>query len=164
MGITYVNSANNIDTGTGSNLGNDPFQGASDQVKDHSWGLETAIALGPQVTLGGRLGLMDATARDLVDTPSATLWTWSILLGFTDIGSDDSLLGVVIGQPPKLTRNALGRQFVDPATSLHLEMFYRWQANEFLSLTPGVIVVTNPDHDTSNSDLAVVTLRTVFRF
>ncbi|MGL5878272.1 MAG: carbohydrate porin, partial [Xenococcaceae cyanobacterium] len=52
----------------------------------------------------------------------------------------------------------------DDATSLHFEVFYRFKVNDNISITPGVVVVTNPGHIEDNDTLYVGTIRTTFRF
>jgi hypothetical protein len=52
----------------------------------------------------------------------------------------------------------------DPATSMHYEMFYRFQVTDRISITPGVFVVTNPGGIAGNNAVWIGTIRTTFRF
>lgn len=52
----------------------------------------------------------------------------------------------------------------DPATSMHYEMFYRFQVTDKISITPGFFVVTNPGHIAGNNAVWIGTIRTTFRF
>ncbi|TAE54971.1 MAG: porin, partial [Oscillatoriales cyanobacterium] len=52
----------------------------------------------------------------------------------------------------------------DRDTSYHLEGFYRFQVNDFISVTPGVYVILNPEHNKQNDDIWVGVLRTTFSF
>ena len=52
----------------------------------------------------------------------------------------------------------------DPATSMHYEMFYRFQITDRISITPGFFVVTNPGHIAGNNAVWVGSIRTTFRF
>jgi hypothetical protein len=42
---------------------------------------------------------------------------------------------------------------------LHIEAFYRYQFNDRISLTPGLIWLTAPNQDNDNPDAVIVTLR-----
>jgi hypothetical protein len=47
---------------------------------------------------------------------------------------------------------------------MHYEVFYRYQVNKNISITPGFFFVTNPDHAAGANTIFVGTIRTVFRF
>jgi hypothetical protein len=68
-----------------------------------------------------------AYAQDLPSNPKANIVTWAIMLVVTNLGQEDSLLGFVLRQPPKVIKNNLGKDFEDPDTAYHLEAFYLWQ-------------------------------------
>ena len=72
------------------------------------------------------------------------------------------MAGFVFGQPPRVVQNQFGLE--DPDTSLHFEGFYRFQVNKHLAITPGVVVITNPEHNGQNDTIVVGTVRTVFSF
>lgn len=163
LGLTYLRSYNNLDTGTGSELANDPFDDESVNITTNSYGIEASIEL-TGFTIGGWVGLTKAKAQDISDKPEATIFNYAVTLAFPDIGKEDSLAGVVIGQPPKVTSNDFGTEYTDKDTSLHLEFFYRFQATENIAITPGLLVVTNPEHNENNDTTYVGTIRTTFRF
>jgi hypothetical protein len=52
----------------------------------------------------------------------------------------------------------------DKATSMHYEVFYRFKASDYLDITPGFFVVTNPGHIEGNNTIFIGTIRTTFRF
>lgn len=71
-----------------------------------------------------------------------------------------------MGMEPKLTElfdNLNGGQ-TDEDTSLHIHAFYRYQLTDNIQITPGVIWLTAPNHDTENDDIVIGVVRTVFRF
>lgn len=162
--LTYIHSYNNLGTGTGSELTADPFNDEADAVIADSFGAEAAWQLSPNITLGGRVGLIHAYAEDLPDTPDADIWTWAILLALTELGQEDSFAGLVIGQPPKVVSNSFGSEFEDDDTSLHLEAFYYFQITDNLAITPGLFVITSPEHNNDNDPLYIGTIRTTFTF
>ena len=86
-------------------------------------------------------------------------------LGFPDLGKKGNLLGIVAGMEPKLTDvSGSGVPIEDRDTSLHLEGFYRYQLTDNISVTPGVIWLTAPNHNEANKDIFIGVLRTVFKF
>ena len=162
VGLTYTRSHNAIDIGTSSAIANDPFGGASDSITGNSYGLQASWLVTPDVRLGGWIGLVDVTATDLQDDPDADIFYYALNVGIPDLGGEGNLAGFVFGQPPRGVQNQFGLE--DPDTSLHFEGFYRVQVNENLAITPGVFVITNPEHNGQNDTIVVGTVRTVFSF
>ncbi len=164
ISFTYLHSYNNLNTGTGSELTGNPFNNQADAIAAHSFGAEAAWQLNPNFTLGGRVGFIHATAENLPANPNAVISTWAVLLALTDIGKEGNFVGFVVGQPPKVTYNSFGDTFEDENTSLHLEVFYNFQLTDDLAITPGLFVITNPEHNNSNDKIYVGTVRTTFTF
>jgi GGDEF domain-containing protein len=164
LGLTYQRSYNNLDTGTGSELANNPFDDESNNITTNSYGVEANIKVSSGFTLGGWVGLTDARATDLSGNPDATIFNYAVTLAFPDLGKQGSLAGVVIGQPPKVTSNDWGTEYTDKDTSLHLEFFYRFQATDNIAITPGLLIITNPEHNANNDAIYIGTLRTTFTF
>lgn len=162
VGLTYLRSYNAIATGTGSANSDAPFDTNSSSVIGNSYGLEASWRVNPSFTLSGWLGLTTATALDLPETPDAEIFHYAVNFAFPDLGNQGSLLGIAIGQPPKVTSNDLG--LIDSDTSLYVEAFYRFQVNDSIFITPGFVVVTNPEHNSSNDTICVGTIRTTFTF
>lgn len=167
LGLTYIHSYNGLNTATGSDRSNDPFDGNSDVILADSFGVQTAIEVSEEVVLSGWVGFTQAQASDLSQVPTANIFNWAVILAFPDLGQEGSVLGIVVGQPPKTIQNDFqqaGQAYKDSDTSVHLEAYYRLQLNEFIFLTPGILIVTNPNHDSNNDTLFLGTLRTTFSF
>lgn len=164
VGLTYVRSYNDLDTGTGSELANDPFDDQSDRIRASSYGLEVTWQASPIFTLGGWAGYTKARAEDLLSKPEASIFNYAVTLAFPDLGKEGNLAGIAIGQPPKTFSNDLGAALRNQDTSLHLEAFYRFQATDNITITPGLLVITNPEHDQNNDTVYVGTVRTTFSF
>ncbi|MBW4457995.1 MAG: iron uptake porin [Nostoc indistinguendum CM1-VF10] len=92
----------------------------------------------------------------------AEIFYYAVNFGFSDLGKEGNLLGFVFGQPPKVISNEFG--VVDRNTSLHFEALYRFQVNDNVSITPGMIAIINPDHNSNNDTIFVGTIRTTFQF
>ena len=164
LGLTYLFSYNNFNTGTGSERANDPFDGDADKVTANSFGVEVNFKVSSAFNLGGWVGYTEARAEDLPNEPEANIFNYAITFAFRDLGKEGNLAGIVFGQPPKVTENDLGTNFNDRDTSLHLEVFYRFQATDNISITPGLLIITNPEHNESNDTVYLGLVRTTFRF
>ena len=53
---------------------------------------------------------------------------------------------------------------VTRAMPYHLEGYYRFRVNDHVSITPGAIVLFNPEGNSANQTTAVGVLRTTFTF
>ncbi len=164
-GITYVNAYakdGRLDTFTGSFLADTAgFMDEPAQINAIGGSLQWRFH--PNLTFGtwGAWMFTNSTVSDA----SATTTTYLFSLGYSDpFGRPGDLLALLVGQPPKLvdgTDLLLGE---DPDTSLHFETFYRWRVSDRISITPGVMFITNPEHNADNEDIFIGTIRTTFRF
>ncbi|WP_150109033.1 iron uptake porin [Stanieria cyanosphaera] len=162
--LTYTNSYNSFNTGTGSRLTGNPFNDSSDAIKANAYGAEAAIAITPTFNIGGRIGYLEANAKDLSENPEADILTWTAFLALEDVGTEGSVAGLIFGQPPKVIDNSFGEDFEDPDTSLHIEAFYQLPLNDNIAITPGMFVITNPEHNSNNDTIYIGTIRTTFSF
>ena len=121
-------------------------------------------------------------------TRRANLLTAALQFAFPDVfGRRGDLGGVIVGIPPYVTAsewnggnavtgnipagapgpNQQGPRKLnlrDTSVPVHLEAFYRFQVNKFLSVTPGAFVVFNPNGQDTNDPVVVYTIRTTFTF
>ncbi|MTJ53337.1 hypothetical protein FJR38_12125 [Anabaena sp. UHCC 0253] len=160
----------------GSVFANTPF-GANIATSANHYGLQTNYRLNPQFTLGGWVGYTQATAENSAGAnvnkgDKADIWNWAVTLALPDLGKKGNLGGIIFGQPPKVTTNDFGPAVLtstsnrreDSDTSFHLEALYRYQVNNNLSITPALIVIFNPEHNSNNDTIYTGVLRTTFRF
>jgi Carbohydrate-selective porin, OprB family/S-layer homology domain len=164
-GITYVNAyAQNgrLDTFSGSfRADTASFLDAPAQINavggTLQWRMTDNLTLG---TWGGWM-FTDAIDSDV----SATTTTYLFSLGYADpFDRKGDLLAFLFGQPPKLVSGTDLRFGKDPDTSLHFELFYRFGVTDNISITPGVFLITHPEHDRDNENVFVGAIRTTFRF
>ncbi len=102
----------------------------------------------------------------------ADIWSWAVTIAFPDLGGKGNLAGIIFGQPPKVMHSDFGAPVLtataarreDRDTSFHLEGLYRFQISDKLSVTPGLIVILNPENNRNNDTLYVGVIRTTFRF
>ena len=103
---------------------------------------------------------------------TASSSNYAVSLAFPDFGSKGNNLAFVVGVPPKLnSRNvpAIGTTAAitttgNSSTSYHIEALYRLKLSENLAITPGILLITNPDHNSANPTEYVGTIRTTFKF
>ena len=91
----------------------------------------------------------------------ATIFNWAVTLAFPDLGSEGSLGGLIVGQPPRVLDNDGGPDAEEAAW--HLEAQYRYQLNDNIAINPGLFVVLNPENE-DNDAIWVGTIRTIFEF
>ena len=163
LAFTYTHKYNRtgdvgIMGGTGSSLANRPFGQATTQADNY--GVQVNFKPSSRFQIGGWYGYTKAEQLRGGGN-DATIQNGAITLALADFGRQGNLLGFVFGVPPKVTESDVAR---NRNTSYHLEGFYRFQVNDFISVTPGVYVIMNPEHDDRNDDIWVGLLRTTFSF
>ena len=172
LGLTYIHSytgaGRGVSTGAGSQASQLNKLGPQElerPVVGNSFGVEISYDLSDRVAVGGWVGY---TAAQVLGLGRADVWNWAITLAFPDLGREGNLGGILVGMQPRLTRTSSGLraigQFPDPDIGLHIEAFYRHEVNHHLSITPGFILLTAPDHNTNNAPALIGTIRTVFKF
>jgi len=142
------------------------------------FGLEASYRIAPWVAVSGWGLYTQAIAENgsklatVTTGDKADIWSWALGLAFPDLLGKGNLGGLVIGMPPKVTRSDFGPTVLTPTTarredsdtSIHLETFYRYQVTDNISITPGVILVFNPEHNANNPTEFAGVIRTTFQF
>ena len=133
-------------------------------VVSHSYGLQLAWQVHSKFTVSAWGGY---TAARVVDIGDAQIWNYAITLGFPDLFQLGSLGGIVMGREPYLSdlenSETLAVDFPKD-NSWHLEAFYRYPLTDNISITPGIIWITNPNQNANNDDTVIGTLRTTLTF
>jgi len=152
----YAGDDVNVTGSTGGLLANRPF--GSNAASSDSVGASVNFRLGT-IDLGGWFGA--DWVKDIASDDNATVLNGAVYAAFNDLGGKGNRLGLIAGVPPKVT-DSDGADNDD--TSIHLEALYRWRINDFISITPGVFVIINPEHNDDNDTQFVGTIRTTFTF
>ncbi|MBP0001470.1 MAG: carbohydrate porin [Cyanobacteria bacterium SID2] len=170
-GLTYVRSyfpGDDVAVSgeTGSELANAPF-GEEIATSGNSFGLQASFEITDGFVLAGWAGLTLAHAEtdgedNVREGDDATIFNWAITLAFPDLGSEGSLGGIIIGQPPRVLENDGGSDEND--SSWHLEAQYRYQIDDNIAINPGFFAILNPENDNDNSAIWVGTIRAIFQF
>lgn len=156
----FTNGIVNVSGGTGSWIANKPF--GENATTSENVGLQANWRISKNFELGGWFGSTWANQKN-GGNDSATIINWAVSLAFPDILKEGGLGGLIVGMPPQVTSHDISA-LEDKDTSIHIEGFYRYPLNDYIAITPGFYVVTNPDHNSNNNTIVVGTLRTQFRF
>jgi Carbohydrate-selective porin, OprB family/S-layer homology domain len=189
VALTYANSyytsGSGTSGGTGTAFANSPFPGA--RTSANSYGVEAELDLGKKMSLSGWGGYTRAQSRQDIATvggqgtaldrainngDTASIWNWSVAATFPDAFKEGNLAGIIFGMPPRVSQSKFGPNIVTPTTllrkdkdtSYHLEGFYRWRLNDRISVTPGLLMIFNPEGNKANDTIYVGTLRTTITF
>lgn len=177
IGLTYArtyqtnlvnnNVNNNLFQGTGSTFANNPF-GNNTRTESNNYGVEATFQFS-KLAISGWGGYTTADAITGANAGTdAHFWYWAGSLALRDFGGKGNVLGVIFGQPPRVTggsiKNVAGNTNLDENTSYHLEGLYKYKVSDNIQITPGLLVIFNPEHNDANDTEYVGTLRTTFTF
>jgi len=100
---------------------------------------------------------------------SGTALNYALVFAFPDVGTRGSQAQIVVGAPPYLSSsrglvaNGLTSARADDVPIL-LEASYRFKFTEYLSITPGIIAIFNPEGNAANPTVLVGAIRSTFSF
>jgi len=174
LSLNYINSYSengNIGTGIG-----DTQLTAGDALTTNAFGGTVEWDVTPHFTIGGWGGYTTSVTPG--ERGSVATVNWMSFLNFPDLFGPGNLGGLYVGQPPRITDSDLRQgqnipdllagNLGDPGgrsdATWHIEAFYRYQMTDNISLTPGVIVLVNPDNTAGSDTITIGALRTTFRF
>jgi hypothetical protein len=141
-------------------------------------GLQGFYRVSPNFQVHGWLGYINANAKgsglseisdgrggslitNVSEGSNADIWYGAIGLTFPDVGGEGNLPGILVGLPPRVTSSDIREE---DDSSYHIEAFYRFQVNDYISITPGFWVVLNPENNNNNDNQYVGVIRTSFDF
>ncbi len=177
IGLTYArtyqtdlvnnNVNNNLFQGTGSTFANNPF-GNNTRTESNNYGVEATFQFS-KLAISGWGGYTTADAQTGANAGTdAHIWYWAGSLALRDFGGKGNVLGVIFGQPPRVTggsiKNVAANVNLDDDISYHLEGLYKLKVSDNIQVTPGLLVIFNPEHNDANDTEYVGTLRTTFTF
>ena len=160
----------NITGNKGSQFAQLPF-GANTATSSDAFGLQFTYKLTNKLILGGWTSYFNAHAEG---SPSvsrvngssgadADIWSWAVTASLVDVGKLGSQFSFVFGMPPKVTNNDVIERR-DQDTSLHFELSYRYPLTNRIFITPGFLMITNPEHNAGNDTVWVGLVKTAILF
>ncbi|MCL1472219.1 iron uptake porin [Argonema antarcticum] len=130
----------------------------------NGYGIEAQYSFSPRFIVSGWYYFAKAKAEaGFGKGADATIQAWAGALAFPDLFKEGNLGGIVVGMPSKVTENDV-RGFEDRDTSIMVDAFYKFQVTDNIGITPGIVVITNPEHNSSNDTIFVGMIRTNFNF
>jgi len=135
-----------------------------DSGTSDTYGVQASFQPSSKLTIGGWAGYSNQQTQ--VSDVKADVFYWATTLGIKDFGREGNLLGVIFGQPPKVTDFSVGGvdQDLPSGTSYHLEGLYKMRLTDNIAVTPGLLVIFNPENNEDNDTIYVGTIRTTFSF
>ena len=141
-----------FDLGVGTALSRRPF-GDTTKVNSNSFGVATAFQLNDRFALNAFGMYTDAQEDD--GDGEADIWSYGAGLSLPDLGKEGNLAAIFAGVEPYAN---------DQSNPIHLEGLYKYQFNDNVSLTPGIIYIINPNGNDDDDDAVIGVLRTTFTF
>jgi Carbohydrate-selective porin, OprB family len=162
LGLIYARSygAGGIAGGTGSAAADSPF-GTTATTANH-YSFLASYKISPNFVFSGWAGLIEAN-REATGGGNASVSNYAVSLAFPDLGQKGNNLAFILGIPPKLNSRSTAAS-PDNSTSYHIEALYKMKLSDNLAITPGLLLITNPEHNSSNPTEYVGTIRSTFKF
>ena len=163
FGATGTNAANFEDADGNTIIGGSP-------VTTNSIGVQFQYDLNPRISIRGWGGYTDASIINVGDDENgdADIYNYAAAFVVSDILTEGSLAALIVGAAPYLTAIDTDGDGEDDAIEndvpIHLEGFYKYQFNDNISITPGIVWLPTPNQDGDNSDIFIGTVRTTFTF
>ncbi|OUL25655.1 hypothetical protein BV378_14800 [Nostoc sp. RF31YmG] len=131
------------------------FLGGGNPYTSNSYGFEAAFKPSDKLSISGFLLYSDIT--DLLANNNGQVWSYGVGVALPDLGKKGNVLGVFAGAQPYLGSVSGDRPY-------HIEGFYKYRVTDNISITPGVIWLTNPGQAVNSDNALIGTLRTTFTF
>ncbi|MDH6089460.1 iron uptake porin [Umezakia ovalisporum] len=124
----------------------------------NSYGLSAAFRPSNKLSVSGFVSYTDVTGFGIGDDKN--VWSYGVGVALPDFGKRGNVLGIFAGAQPYARSVQTGFNKVP----YQVEGFYKYRLSDNVSVTPGVIWVTNPGQTSQNDDAFIGTLRTTFTF
>jgi hypothetical protein len=162
--LTYQQTESGVASG-----GLATFDIASKTVNSYGIGATMNLANWLTFSAYGNYSSVILTGQD-----SGEIWSYGGGFAFPDLGKEGNVLGIFAAVQPYLgginipvTDFSTGIQYGVPISTknpVSVEVYYKYQVTDNISLTPGVIWISNPSQTTNQDDALIGTLRGTFTF
>ena len=174
ISLNYVNAYSPFGL-LGTGVGDDQLTSNS-PLKTNAFGATLAWRISSQFVLGTWGGYTNSYIPGRSGNVETT--NWMVFVNIEDLFAPGDLVGIYVGQPPKIVDSdlPLGKNIPDlltggpgedggqPGTTTHLELFYKFAVSEDISLTPGFLAIFEPGHTPASDTIFVGVVRTTFSF
>jgi hypothetical protein len=165
LGLTYIRSYSQtppvVGFGgiTGTALANRPF--GNTPTSGNSVGGQFNWEVSPRFALSGWVGATFANSELPGVNANSTVLNFALAAAFPDLFGKGNMGGIILGAEPSV----ISSNFVENSDlPFHIEALYRFKVNDYISITPGVIAVLNPEGNSANDPVIIGTVRTTFSF
>ncbi|MCC0176127.1 carbohydrate porin [Waterburya agarophytonicola K14] len=160
--------------GTGTNAAN--LRGATNvavgtsPLATNSFGAQAQFDITPKFSLRGWGGYTTANIINGGDDDdgSADIINFAGALVISDLIKEGSMAALIVGAEPYLSSIDANGDDTDEEIAddipLHVEALYRFNLNDNISITPGVVFLSNPNQNSDNDSIFIGALRTTFAF
>jgi hypothetical protein len=178
FGLLYSHTYGiDVSGGTGTALASNPLgqsvanplgtRGGNRTLASDNFGFNVTYRIIPKLNLAGWVGYSRAYNPNPGISQRANILNWGVTLASPDLWRKGDLISLSFGQAPSvISSNAPNG--TDPFKTYVLEGQYRFQVNDNISVTPGLIAVFNPNGDNFNGDnrdtALIGVIRTTFTF
>jgi Carbohydrate-selective porin, OprB family/S-layer homology domain len=178
LGLTYVHAFQETGFvaqagGLGSSFANSPFTGNlvgnTGPASSNSVGVQATAKVAPWLNLSGWGGF--TRADEEAGPRSVDIINWAVAAAFPDLFVKGNLGAIIVGQQPRVIgrSNFAALDLTDANKrdrdgNFHIEALYRFNVNNNISITPGLIVIVNPENNSRNDIDFVPVIRTTFKF
>ncbi|MCC0176890.1 carbohydrate porin [Waterburya agarophytonicola K14] len=158
-----------FDLGVGTANATQPFGGGT-KVAANSYGVEAAFQLSDFVAVNA-FGMF-TDAQEAAGSEDAEIISYGVGLSFPDLGKEGNLAAIFAGAEPYVSGTSITRinengeeEEATEDAPIHIEGLYKYQFNDNISITPGVVYIINPNGGEADEEDAIVgVLRTTFTF
>ncbi|MBD2302951.1 MULTISPECIES: iron uptake porin [Nostocales] len=131
------------------------FVDSGNPYVSNSYGFEAAFRPSDKLSISGFA--LYSQVRGFGANDDGEVWSYGLGVALPDFGKKGNVLGIFGGAQPYLGSNTNSNPF-------HIEGFYKYRVSDNISITPGVIWLTNPGQTANADDAIIGTLRTTFTF
>jgi hypothetical protein len=149
-----------FDLGVGTGDARQPFGANGGEVSTNSYGLEAAYQLNDRIAFNA-FGMLTKAQQSGGDQ-DADIYSYGAGLSFPDLGKEGNLASLFVGAEPYVDSSSTNDDGED--VPIHIEGLYKYQFNDNISVTPGVVYITNPNGTENDEDALIGVLRTTFTF
>ncbi|AIE75628.1 MULTISPECIES: iron uptake porin [unclassified Synechocystis] len=152
----------NVSGGTASGNVVNPYDFGGKQT--NSYGVQMAWNIADWLSFSAYGSYTNVT---LIGKDNGDIWTYGGGFAFPDLGKEGNVLGIFAGVQPYVggfSNSTLGTTFIPTTNPVQVELFYKYQLTDNLSLTPGVIWISKPEQTTNATDAFIGTIRGTFTF
>ncbi len=149
VALTYVNAykktgaifdgGGGIQGSVGTAIANNSLAAGDGNAIVNAYGISASYKFSPKFILNAFGTYATADFRIPGGSDAATIVTYGVGAAFPDLGKKGNLLGFVVGVEPYATNANLSFGGGVNSAPLHVEAFYKYQVNDRISITPGVV-------------------------